>query len=571
MEKIKDRIFLLVNILMTALFVPVFFCVIFVGNDMEYYEGLKLAVLLPNWVLFLIVSLGMGAVCFLFWMGKNRLSSKGNRTANLIFAVLFFILYFVNVRITREIAFKLPWDIMVVRNVACDFARGKNLGYFYYLSMYSNNIPIVYILGKLFKRAQEMADYPYIAEFIWMQVNCIWFSIGGYFSCLLVKKWTHRIGSAVLTFLLYLALVGISPWKMAPYTDTYGMVFPVVCIYFYLCFRDSKSSAVRYLYLTLSLLTGMLGGFIKPSMYLVVIAVAVVELVRIPAEDRKEWIYFLVGILLVIFLTVGQKECKNNIINEIGLDFNEEIEADWRHYFRMGLNEENTGSYHSADTTIFGEFQTSKSDRQRACIEGAMARLKERGVLGTIWFWMRKMTMTFNDGTFGWECEVWIDDYYPDLATDSSFTQLMRDIFWTNSRYTGRYNTFCQLAWIFCMTGFPGICLCRREKRAKYAIFPVVFLGIFLYQMLFEARARYLFAFLPLLIAVSVCGMWQYYSCAKASVMRYRRKQGCVSYFKLLIPRKFASEYSKIALYMKKLYRKKTRKTTKIKKSKKKG
>lgn len=509
---------------MAAVFVPVFLCVIFVGNDMDYYAGLKLATLLPNWVLFLIALLGVGIACFLFWREKGCLSLKGNLFANIVFAFLFIILYFINVIITREIAFKLPWDIMVVRNVACDFAQGKSIGYFYYLSTYSNNIPIVYILGKLCEKAQEMADYPYVAEFIWMQVNCIWFSIGGYFSCLLVKKLTCKIVPTALTFLLYLALVGISPWKMAPYTDTYGMVFPVVCIYFYLCFRSSKKAAVKYLYLILSLSTGMLGGFIKPSIYIVVIAVVAVELVRILVGDWKEWICFCVEILLVVFLVFGQKEYKNYFINEIGLDFNEEIEADWRHYFLMGLNEENTGSYHSADTTIFGEFQTSKSDRQRACIERAVARLKERGVLGTVWFWTRKMTMTFNDGSFGWECEVWINDYYPELATNSTFTQLMRDIFWTNSRYTGRYNTFCQLAWIFCMAGFPGICLYKKEEREKNTIFPVVFLGIFLYQMLFEARARYLFTFLPLLIAISICGMWQYYSCARAFLMRYRRE-----------------------------------------------
>lgn len=525
MKKIQDRIFLCINVFMVAVFAPIFFCVVFVGNNMDYYTGNKLATLLPNWVLFLIAFLGVGAACFLFWIERNHcLSTKGNRIANIVFALLFVALYFANVRITKEIAFKLPWDIMVVRCVACDLARGKELGYFYYLSTYSNNIPIVYILGKLCKRAQEMPDYPYVAEFIWLQVNCAWFSIGGYFSCLLVKRLTRKLMPTVLACLLYLALVGISPWKMAPYTDTYGMIFPVMCIYFYLCFRDSEKTAVKYPCLLLSLLSGMLGGFIKPSLYLVVIAIVAVELARIPARGRKEWQFLCIEMLLVLLLLLGQREYKNHIIDEIGLDFNGEIEADWQHYFMMGLNEENTGSYHSADTTVFGEFQFSKSDRQRACMERAVARLKERGVFGTVWFWMRKMTMTFNDGSFGWECEVWIDDYYQDLASNSAFTQWMRDIFWTNSRYTGRYNTFCQLAWIFCMTGFLGSCLYKGEEREKYIIFSVVFLGIFLYQMLFEARARYLFTFLPLLIAISVCGMWQYYSCARAFLMRHRRE-----------------------------------------------
>lgn len=527
MERIKDRIFLVLYILMALIFVPVFFCVIFVGKNMDYYAGLKLATLLPNWVLFLIASIGVGAVCLMFWMERDHLLSwRGNWIVNIVLTILFICLYFVNVRLTREIAFICPWDIMVVRCSALNFASGKDIGYFYYLSTYSNNIPIVYILGKLYKRAQEIANDSYTAEFIWMQVNCIWFSLGGYFSCLLVKKLTRRLVPIALTFLLYLALVGQSPWKMAPYTDTYGMIFPVMCVYFYVCYRSGEKTAGKCLALALSIASGMFGGFIKPSIYLVVIAVVAVESVHALAEGWKEWIFWGVGVLLVILLMFAQREYKNYIIDEIGLDFNKDIEADWQHYFMMGLNEQNTGSYHSADTTVFGEFQfKSSADRKKACIEKAIDRLRERGFWGTIWFWIRKMTMTFNDGSFGWECEVWIDDYYQDLSSDSAFTQLMRNVFWPNSRYTGRYNTFCQLVWIFCMIGFPGICLCQREESDKYIIFPVAFLGIFLYQMLFEARARYLFPFLPLLCAISVCGMRQYYFCVNAFLSRYRLRR----------------------------------------------
>lgn len=523
-DRIKDGIFLFVYILMAVMFVPVFLCVIFAGNNMNYSDGLKLATLLPNWVLFLAAFIGMGAVCFLLWLERDHtLSLKGNRIANMVFVILFVCLYFVNVRITREIAFQLPWDIMVVRSLALEAAGGEKIGYFYYLSIYSNNIPIVYILGKLCKIAQKMAGYPYVADFIWMQVNCALFSIGGCFSCLLVKKLTRRIVPSALAFILYLALLASSPWKMAPYTDTYGMVFPVMCIYFYVSYRNSKKTAGKYLYLTLSLAAGMLGGFVKPSIYLVVIAVVAVEVVRAAAGNRKERIFLGAEILLILLFAFAQKEYKSYIIDEIGLDFNEELEADWQHYFMMGLNEENTGAYNSADAAVFGEFQFSKADRQAACIERAAARLKERGLWGTIWFWLRKMTMVFNDGSFGWECEVWANDYYHDLSGNSAFTALMRDIFWPDSRYTGRYNTFCQLIWIFCMAGFMGIGFCKREEREQYVILAVAFLGIFLYQMFFEARARYLFVFSPLLLAVSVCGMSQYCSRVNAFLIKFMK------------------------------------------------
>lgn len=128
------------------------------------------------------------------------------------------------------------------------------------------------------------------------------------------------------------------------------------------------------------------------------------------------------------------------------------------------------------------------------------------------------MVMVFNDGTFGWQSEVWIQEYYPaDLASDSESMELLRNIFWPTSLYSGRFNAFCQLAWIFCLLGISGICFCRRKQSEKdiplsgeYTVLVVSFLGIFCYQMLFEARARYLLVFLPLLIAIASCGMWQY-------------------------------------------------------------
>lgn len=129
--------------------------------------------------------------------------------------------------------------------------------------------------------------------------------------------------------------------------------------------------------------------------------------------------------------------------------------------------------------------------------------------------------MTFNDGTFGWGTEVWMEDYYPeDIASFTGLTQWLRERFWPDGEDQQQYYTLCQLVWLFCILGIPGICLYRKEEGAEYDILILSFLGIFFYQMLFEARARYLLVFLPLLIAVSGCGMWQYAGYVKAFIGR---------------------------------------------------
>ena len=105
--------------------------------------------------------------------------------------------------------------------------------------------------------------------------------------------------------------------------------------------------------------------------------------------------------------------------------------------------------------------------------------------------------MVFNDGTFGWAVEIWIHEYYPaSLAGNDGLMELLRDIFWPQSLYTGKFNAFCQLSWIFCLLGISGLCFCKRKQSGEgvwpggnYVVLVVSFLGIFCYQMLFEARA----------------------------------------------------------------------------------
>ncbi len=511
MEKFQAIVIFLIKAFMLAVFLPVLFCVLFIGNHMDYYEGNKLTTLLPNPVLAVIACIGIIVCMILFLKFSRELSGRANWLINGILIVLFVALYFVNVRITREIAFPIPWDIGVVKVMAHKIGEEQMIGYEYYLSMYSNNIPISYILGRIYRKAMEFANYPYILDFVWMQVNCALISLGGFFCCLTVKKLTRRVMPVVITFFLYVILVGLSPWKMAPYTDTFGLIFPILSIYFYICYREAEKIWLKYLFIILAFVSGATGGFIKPSIYLILIGILGVEFLFFLAEWRKEWKFLLVEVLLLFLLAGGLRTYKYQIIEEIGLDFNEEIEMSWQHYFMMGLNEDTTGGYSQEDAGLIGKYQTSKSERIEAEMDIAFSRIREKGFFGSLYFWLRKMTMVFNDGTFGWRGEVWITEYYPEtLASGSALTEYLRNIFWNGGSDMGRYNTLCQLVLIFCIMGIPGVCFFPKEERERYVILMVGFLGIFFYQLLLESRARYLFVFLPVLITISICGMQCY-------------------------------------------------------------
>lgn len=512
-RKLSGRVFFLLSILLSVCFLPVLACVVFAGTNMDYWETVKVSTRLPNPALLIIALPGMALCIFLFRKCAHvRFSVKGNLIADCVLLGLFFLLFLINMQVAKEIAFHLPTDYMMVSGVAYKVAKEEPVGYFFYLSMYPNNIPISYLLGKLYRKASEWENYPYIYEFFWLQVNCALISIAGFFSCLTVKKLTQRLMPVAAAFGLYLILGGISPWKIAAYTDTYSMVFPVMCVYFYLCYREAGHLWNKYICLLLSIAAGMTGGFIKPSVYVVIIALLGWELIRFLTDFKQHWKFLLPAILTVLALAWGADAYKDHLIDKIGLDYNEELAAGWQQYFLMGLNEDTTGAYNS-DDALFGEFQASRSDRIQEELRRAAGRLKDRGFWGSIWFYIRKLVMTFNDGTFGWNMEIYIYDRYPEnMASNTALTQRLRSIFWGNEMNfdVGGYKTLCQLAWIFSLLGIPGICLCRDHTRDQYGILLVSFLGIFFYQMLFEARARYLFCFLPLILPIAVCGIQQY-------------------------------------------------------------
>jgi hypothetical protein len=144
-----------------------------------------------------------------------------------------------------------------------------------------------------------------------------------------------------------------------------------------------------------------------------------------------------------------------------------------------------------------------------------MDRIKDRGFFGNLSFYLRKMVMTFNDGTFGWSTEVWKNgEYEPAVARGTRLTPLLRQVY--DAQYNpkkGILNTLQHLAWMVCLIGLAASVLpnlVKYEKKEDDEPNPefllIIFFGVYFYQMLFEARARYLFVFLPILLIMVLGG-----------------------------------------------------------------
>lgn len=481
------------------------------GNEMDYNPATKLVTMYGNKrLLLLCIPVVVLLFIFIHFTRKVKLTRKISVIMNGLFLIAFTVVFFVNLEICKCINIAQGWDVSCVVGKAYELSKGILIGEESYYSLYPNNVPITYVLYKLFTLADKIQKFPYVNDFMWVIVMCFLVSATGYLTCICVKKITGNFAVTIITFLMYVACVGITPWKTVPYTDMFAILFPILCIELYILHYFSTKKWSRYFLWFLTYFIGFIGSLMKPTVLIIPIAILLSESIRCILNLKQKWKELLIKMAIVIAAFGLYTGCKDYIYQDVGYEQNEEIEFTALHFFMMGLNEESTGSFSSQDVAVSGNVPLLK-DRTQRQLEVACGRLKEKGFVGYMDFLLRKMVMTFNDGTFGWGREgAFTYNVYP-VYSDASCTSLIQDIFIPGYAYGEHFNTYSQTVWLLIIFCLPGFCFIEKEKREACLPVLVSMLGIILYLMLFEARARYLICFLPILMMAAGIGLVNYY------------------------------------------------------------
>lgn len=511
MKKRKFGLYHIISAVFLIIFIPVLFCIFIWGNKMDYNLVNKLVTLCDNKILVLI---GIPIILIFFgfiYLTRNiKMTRKLSVVINMCLIAIFTLVFLINLEICKCINIAQGWDVSVVVGTAYNLSKGIPIGSENYYSLFPNNVPIAFVLYKLFNLADSLANFPYVNDFIWNIAICIMVSVTGYMTCVSVKKVTHNLAITIIACILYVACVCFSPWKTVPYTDMFSMMFPMLCICLYIFQYYSETKWCKYGLWFGAFLVGFIGSLIKPTVLIIPIAIILCEIVGWFTSFKQRWkeILIKIGIILVVFFLYSG--CKNYIYEDVGYTPNEENQLTLFHYMMMGLNEESTGSFHSGDLAISGNVPLLK-DRTDKQIEVIKERLKEKGFGEYLYFLLRKMVMTFNSGTFGWAREgVYTYDVYP-IYKDASYVPFIRDVFMPDAKYSGYFNTYSQGVWLLIIFCVSGICFMEKEKRDVCMPVLVSIMGTIFYLMLFEARARYLLFALPVFVMASVLGIEQYY------------------------------------------------------------
>ena len=317
----------------------------------------KLDFLLPNYALVLLLLLLL--LLFLVWdrsTAAARCRSRHRWSFDRLSCTLTLVLFVCQFYGACNILFESGWDAgyIVASAKAMATAQPFDAGYF---SSYPNNLLLAFILSYLIRINNALGIF--IGN-QWLMcsvtVNCL---INA-FTCLLVYRTARlflRPSSAFAGFLLAVCAFGISPWVVICYSDSLGLMFPILTFFLYV--RPEPRKKLRWLSRGSSLLLGCIGYYIKPTAMIMVLAILLAEALHQLAQKRLSSLGRLAVMVLCIALSLS---AVNGVVGllcqryDITLD--PERQIGMAHFLMMGANEERDGAFLSEDVEFSSSFST---------------------------------------------------------------------------------------------------------------------------------------------------------------------------------------------------------------------
>ena len=400
--------------------------------------------------------------------------------------------------------FYTDWDVETIVESAMAMVTGEDISrHSNYFSMYPNNLVLVALQSLVFRAAALLGLWNR-AYFLLLAFQCVLCWATGLLLCRIVRTLTGSDGLTAAAYLLYQLLVGLNPWISIPYSDAVALLFPTAIIALEL--TSPRRSAARALRGFLVAFLSLFGYRIKPQVLLVFIAILLLRAAkglsggirRLPAARLARGAACMgAGAACAVLLA-------NAMAASVPVPIQPEKEMGIPHFLMMGMNPESFGGYSQPDVSLSWRCET-KAERTRINLQVLSGRLQEMGPAGLAKQVLRKTLTNYNDGTFCWAGEgVFYRELLPEK--DAVISPLLRSFYYSHEgRLYPVYANMAQALWMGVLALCAAAALGRRDERA--ALLMLTLLALTLFETLFEARARYLFCFVPLYIALAACGM----------------------------------------------------------------
>lgn len=397
------------------------------------------------------------------------------------------------------------WDPQALLTQADYLLRHESYNEIYFYR-YPNNLLLLSFFRFLFTAVNLMGSTQYLYAAILCGIAAVDLALLFLFGTV-CRLWGMRAGW--LALLMGAPLAGLSPWIAIPYSDVYGMPFPIGCLFCYVYMRTGRTRRVRLLAAAGFAFLLVVGARVKPNVLVVAVAVGICEALRLfrARISAKGMLRAAACLVLGAFLAAGvtgavQRKATGDMLDPARL-------ADERfgisHYFMMGLTQP-VGGYRQEDVDYTASFRGSAAKTQANLAE-AGRRLHEMGPGGYLALLGRKLNFCWNDGTFFFGNEG--SFYTGDPPVQTAAAQAVQSVYRADGAYYGVLAVWQQAQWIVCMgLVLAGVFTVRRVRRWEYPwLARLCALGLMLFLLLFEARSRYVYHFLPVLCLAAMGGL----------------------------------------------------------------
>ena len=417
--------------------------------------------------------------------------------------------------------FYTDWDVgaqIIPGAVAIAEGRYGDINNFYY-STYPNNILITFRFSLIIKTANFLPIENYYMCLVLCQ--CLIYAVVGSLVYKVAEMFFTQKRYAFLAWFLYITFIGISPWVTIPYSDSVGLLFPILILYLFLKLQNCNWDNLLLIFIIV--LVAFLGFKVKPQIGIITIAITIVSSVylmfgmmqknftkqvknqkkkkkkeKIEKQNFRKKVLSCVAGLVVAFMIMS------GITLGCQFELNKELNFSSLHFMMMGMNPDRLGVYSGEDVDFSASFSTVKQ-RNEGNIAVIKERLKNYGIQGTLKLIRAKILTTYNDGTFAWGYE---GSFYRELLANGNETiqDIMKNFYYSTGKYFSCFVNFMQSQWMAIL--FFSIWAGFSNKSSK--LMNVIFLsiiGLTLFEILFEARARYLFTYAPIYILLACTGV----------------------------------------------------------------
>ena len=448
----------------------------------------------------------------LAWVITRHSQNPGRRKA--LMGVLCLALSFGIFYVSAHYAHTGGWDPAVVYQDAIAIGQGftEDVNNWYF-GMYANNVFLTIVFSWIFSLGEPLGllnrEY-----FILHAIQSLGYGWVLWMTYLSAEKLNgdEKPWLSLWSWMLALLLIGISPWVAVQYTDSAALILGATQIWVFLRCREEKR---RPLWLGVFGLLSAIAYKIKPQTLILVIAVVLMTLLVEPEKwFRKEALKRALTSALAfgVCMGIGLGAVKI-IVDRSPYDLNPEAQMGITHYLKMGLNPETMGGYNAEDmgeSAVIG----SSAERSRADWETAMERARAMGPGGLLAHAVRKTMTNYSDGTFGWEQEgdfyaydtyyfegssPWFYEHIPPFYIGADYPDMV------DGSFSHVWRTIVQCAWLAVL--LFGAFSFSKTSDHRVAVLQLAILGLTLFQLLFEARARYLFAYAPAYILLAGTGL----------------------------------------------------------------